>query len=647
MQLLPQQTASRLYVNGDMVAESGKTGKNEKTSIPFYDRKLIALNADTTRLEIIMQISNFHHINGGVQHNIRLGAYNKMYSSYIKWLVINVLLLGAIFIMALYHIGLYFIRRKSISALYFALVCILIFIRLAVASNHFESFFFNFNWSFVLFLEVTSIIVVPLVFLLYVDTIFNRILPTWSWYIIYAVTTAFVLMFVFTSPRFYLQTVGFMQYWIVLIALLVIVLLIIATFRKVQYTGIFAIGYFVFILTILNDIFAYNSFIETRFMVHFGLFVFLFSQSFLLSKSFSAAFNQSEKLTKELININANLETIIAERTNEISQQKTKIEVHANVLQKSLIKLRKLENFKEGLMSMIIHDLKNPLNQILNLSDSYTENEKTAIVKKSGLQMQNLVANLLDLNKYENTKMKINESSFSLTALVNQTINDVQYQCLDKNIEIETNIPENTTVIADKEIIQRVLINLLLNAIKFSPNNSIIQIFAENTENRHLKISVKDNGIGIPKNQQKEIFKRFRQVNNKKDKNFKSFGIGLAFCKMAVEAHRSKIELNSETGKGATFSFYLTKGDTKQNEAKTSHIKIQNQIPQLTDTEKEILQPNILQLKNVEIYKILQIRKIIKNIPDNSPEVVAWKKTLLKAANTQNTEFFNELLQIK
>ena len=203
---------------------------------------------------------------------------------------------------------------------------------------------------------------------------------------------------------------------------------------------------------------------------------------------------------------------------------------------------------------MIVHDLKNPLNIILNLSE-------VGLVKEAGNKMLNLITNILDVSKFEEAKMVIKHDLFKLNSTINLSVEKILFVAGIAGIEIINKVDAGVTVKADYELIERIFINLLTNAIKFSPKNDKIYINAQDDlDNKFVKITVKDSGSGIPEEFKDRIFEKFTQVIAKDSASMRSTGLGLTFCKLAVEANGGKIGVESELKKGSTFWFTLPKG---------------------------------------------------------------------------------------
>ncbi|MCU4175591.1 sensor histidine kinase [Carboxylicivirga sp. N1Y90] len=240
-----------------------------------------------------------------------------------------------------------------------------------------------------------------------------------------------------------------------------------------------------------------------------------------------------------------------------LSRQKEEIELQAKELSESNKKLLRLAKFKQDMTNMIVHDLKNPISAIINVSKIDDWPDKDLMIEYSGKQLLNLVTNILDVDKYEQMDFQLFKREVNIQKSINIALEDVSFILKNKGINIELNLVENSCVIADREIINRVLVNLLTNAIKFSPNNGTIDITASIKNQDELYVGIKNDGPGIQKDMHKSIFEMYQQHDVRPSGGVASSGIGLSFCKLSIEAHNGTIGVKSETKTGVEFWFTI------------------------------------------------------------------------------------------
>jgi signal transduction histidine kinase len=243
-----------------------------------------------------------------------------------------------------------------------------------------------------------------------------------------------------------------------------------------------------------------------------------------------------------LYSLNEELEKKVEERTAEV---------------------KKLLKQKDEFINQLGHDLKNPLNPIINLlplinKQVYNPNlkEQLKIVMKNVDFMKNLVIKTIELAKLNSPDTEFVLEDTNLTYEINNTIEKNQLVIRDKNIEIINKINEKIIIKADKLRLNELLDNLIINSIKFCPNGGIITFDGRDNED-FITISIKDTGIGLENQQLNHIFDEFFKADKSRH-DFDSSGLGLTICKRIVEKHGGTIWAESPgIGKGTTIFFTL------------------------------------------------------------------------------------------
>lgn len=244
---------------------------------------------------------------------------------------------------------------------------------------------------------------------------------------------------------------------------------------------------------------------------------------------------------------------LLLSRNEKIESQKSEIEAKAQEIEIAYYKLKELDIQKQAFIHMLVHDLKNPLNLLVNLDVFEDEEERNTLINRSSKQMLNMVMNILDVSASEERELQVAPKVVSALDLISSAIRDVDFLCIPRNIEIIYQNDYDYLIKADYELMNRVFVNLLTNAIKFSSRNDQIIIDAKELDNGKLKIEVIDHGPGIDPKYQKLIFEKFKQVQVLHSAKVGSTGLGLAFCKVAVEAHGWEIGISSQVGEGSAF----------------------------------------------------------------------------------------------
>ena len=325
------------------------------------------------------------------------------------------------------------------------------------------------------------------------------------------------------------------------------------------------------------------------------------------------------------------------------------INAQAEELETKNHKLQKLSDFKETITGMVIHDLKNPLNTMINLDHIEKKPEKIrVIVEKNARAMLNMVMNILDVYKYENTELKIRKEPTKIGKISREACNDVRFLAEEKKLNINVIANAEYTVNADGELLERVFSNLLANAIKFSKSGENIEIILSETEPGWLKVEVADKGDGIDPTILPMVFDKFTQAEKKKSGLAGSTGLGLTFCKMVIEAHGGNIGAVSEKGVGSVFWFTLpliNKTENIDNQIEYHQFQDEAKNLQLSSTAFLELAPYLSKLRKMEVYSVSEIHACLKTIPiSDNVDVQLWKDEVYHAVNSMNTKYYHSLL---
>ncbi|MEX0321651.1 MAG: ATP-binding protein [Puniceicoccaceae bacterium] len=240
----------------------------------------------------------------------------------------------------------------------------------------------------------------------------------------------------------------------------------------------------------------------------------------------------------------------------EIDRQRLRIEKAYNQLQE-------LEALRDNLVHMVIHDMRNPLTLInghldmLRIRGNFEGKplRHLNVITSSCEGLIEMVSTLLDVSRFDNNEMPLQLGSHDIVRLAKETI--APYQAIEESADIVfESLVEAQQLQCDNNLIERVITNLMGNAVKFTPHSGTVRVALEKTD-QDVKISISDTGPGIAPEFHEKIFEKFGQVEMYNQRRKYSTGFGLTFCKLAVEAHGGTIGVDSEVGKGSTFWFSL------------------------------------------------------------------------------------------
>ncbi|MBI9084452.1 MAG: PAS domain S-box protein [Desulfobacterales bacterium] len=303
--LLDMGTAFQMYVNGNRLVSSGRPGQTADTTIPFFSPGITEFDVDSDQIDVVVHVSNFHHRSGGMWESIQLGSVLEVRTARETHLVYDFFLLGSILIMGLYHIGLYWVRKDDKTSLYFGIFCLLMGIRLLATGERYILHFvpgMGYEWlNKIIYLSFYGC--VP-IFVMYAKTLFPQEVSGKINRASQVVALALSLWVLAVPARIYTNTMPGFQLWTLLLFLYGVWAIILSALRKRSGARIFLLGFLALFITTANDILYTRQIIDTGHFFQTGFFIFIFSQAYIISRRFSAAFSTIEKQRLELLAAN-------------------------------------------------------------------------------------------------------------------------------------------------------------------------------------------------------------------------------------------------------------------------------------------------------------------------------------------------------
>jgi signal transduction histidine kinase len=222
---------------------------------------------------------------------------------------------------------------------------------------------------------------------------------------------------------------------------------------------------------------------------------------------------------------------------------------------------QEIDAMRSEFMANVSHELRTPLMAISGavelLAGLSGEKGQSQIfidlITRNIERMRILVNQLLDFSRMETNGFKLMITSFDLSQLIKETIQDFSMKANEKNILLDAKTDPVIELTADRERVKQIVANLVQNALKFTDEKGSVLVSAHQDSPDTVKITVHDSGIGIPKDKQTRIFEKFYQVDNCGTRSKAGFGLGLAIVKSIIDAHKGTIQVESEPGKGTLF----------------------------------------------------------------------------------------------
>jgi two-component system sensor histidine kinase VicK len=226
---------------------------------------------------------------------------------------------------------------------------------------------------------------------------------------------------------------------------------------------------------------------------------------------------------------------------------------------KNITEQYKIDKLQKEFVANVSHELKTPITTIKSytetLLDGALEERQIAedfltVINSESDRMARLVSDLLRLSRMDYSKTKWKKENISLSDMVGQVLKKLQIQIKNKNIHLQlSQIPEDMHILFDRDGFEQILLNIAGNAVKYTPENGNVYISAYR-ENKNIVVSIKDDGIGIPLEDQSRVFERFYRVDKARTRDMGGTGLGLSIAKQIADAHDSTIAVRSEINKG-------------------------------------------------------------------------------------------------
>jgi signal transduction histidine kinase len=557
-----------LYINGKYFGGNGTTGKSADESVPEYRRNFFRIIPDSDTLTIIIIVSNYYHRRGGFWLPAKLGTFSvvqkRMANSWAgDWSVISLLLGFSIFFLFFFMIN----PKEKIMG-FFSMATIGLALRPLFTSHYLILNFFNIDWIWIVRTEYLGLFLILIGWVWVVQSIYPSMLfRIFSW----IVTILFSIIFVLTL---FLPVVIF-SYATFLIYPVMLVLMLYAI--AMSFTGLLkknSIDYAYFTAFILliyagaHDIrvsLGKEGSTSSYFLTYFVV-LFVFIQASLLLYKWVSAFREKEKLQNDLAFINRNLELMINERTQELKTRNEEIEKQNSMIALQNKQLSETIHLKNKIFSVIAHDLRSPVVNILymlNLLKEKEYKEKYDTFANSSIHYAQMVISLLEnmlvWGRGQEDKIKFSPEKRDLADIILTNLSIFKETADKKEISVNFTQVGSSIAFIDKDLLDIIIRNLLSNAVKYTPRGGRISILLKDKSltGEGIMLKICDNGVGIPETKQKYLFTATEIESMPGTENEKGTGFGLKLCSELIKINNGQITVDSKKGEGTCFIITL------------------------------------------------------------------------------------------
>lgn len=542
LKFLTVESAYRLYINGKQVAQVGQPAQLASKTVSSLKPMIIPVTPENNILDIVIQVSNFDNRVGGLWDFIKLGTTDQIQTNFISNISLQFFVAGCFFVAGIYYLILFLPFKNRYTLLYFSILCFIICIRSLVVGEMPLLQISNFSWETARRLEYITIFLSVPVMCLFSYYLFPEDFSKKALYIFIPVTGLFLLVSLFGSYYYYTYTIRYYEMVMMIAAFYGLFVYVKAAMNKRKGSVLFLTGFFIFLVTVINDILNVNLLIKTIPMFYIGLGVFVLILSFLLSGQFSETFNELQVANSKLSYANNELE----KRNNEIVDKNKEL----NTIYKEL----------DSFVNRTSHDLRAPLTSVLSINkvakeekDQEVFREYLSIQENTLKRMDNLITDIIDFSKNKRLELDLREINFE--QIVANSLDDHAFLNNAQRIEKKVHINQYEKFISDPRRISIIINNLLSNAIKYSDSSKDkqeIDIDISVVDNM-ATIEVADNGIGIEEEHLDKIFTLFYRATNITTGS----GLGLYIIKETVERLSGYVIINSRKGDGTSIKVII------------------------------------------------------------------------------------------
>lgn len=557
-----------ISINGVTAARNGTPGRTSAESIPAYEPLFFSYAPRSDTLDIIIRVSNFEHRRGGFWMPLKIGTFHTIQSDFTNQWFASISVTGMLFASFLFFFIFYLLDRRNTKLLMFSLLTLGLALRPFLSAPYLISILDVQNWYMIVRGEYL------ILFLMIIS-------GSWLTYFIYptsgfrtvalatGVVSLICIVLVISAPVYIF---AYSVFIVQLLAITIIIYALVMSLRgmlkgkwvdTVYFAAIVAMG-----IGIVADILLANGLEEKQqvYILSFLMMVFVFLQATLLIRDWVKSAKERENLAHQLEELNRNLETRVDARTRELREKSEELNARNKQIALQNKKLSETVQLKNKIFSVISHDLRSPVVNILYTLNMLREEEykdKTDALAASGIQYSQMVINLLEnmlvWGRGQEDMIRYAPAANDLADIILTNMSILKESADRKEIALNFTQVGRSTGWFDRDLMDIVVRNLLSNAIKYTYHGGRVTIHLKEREENHegLIIKVCDNGIGMSEELQKKLFTGAYVPTTFGTDQEKGTGLGLKLVHELVTISRGTISVESTPGSGSCFTVSL------------------------------------------------------------------------------------------
>jgi signal transduction histidine kinase len=557
-----------IYLNGKYLGGNGTPGKSSDETKPEYKRNFFRIVPESDSLKIVINVSNFDHRRGGFWLPVRLGSFDDLRKQLanrwaVEWCVISLLLGFSVFFLFFFIIS----PREKIM-LFFSMTTIGLAIRPLFTSYYLIQDLFSMEWIWIVRFEYLGLFLIIIGWVWYVLNLYpSKFFKIISWLITVFFSVAFILT-LFLPVKIFSYTTLVYYPSMILIIFYLLLMSFLGTLKNNSTDLIYFLAFILLLLSGLHDMSVSlgKSDSSIGYSLTYVIVLFVFMQAVILLYRWVRAFHDKEKLQNELEFLNRNLENLINERTQELKTRNDEIEKQNSMIALQNKQLSNTIQLKNRIFSVIAHDLRSPVVNILymlNLLKEKEYKEKYDTFANSSIQYAQLVISLLEnmlvWGREQEDKIIFSPEKHNVADIILTNLSIFKETSDKKEISVNFTQVGNSIAFFDKDLLDIIIRNLLSNAVKYTPRGGRISILLKDKmhNGKFIMLKICDNGIGIPEAKQKFLFTATEIESTPGTENEKGTGLGLKLCYDLVKINHGSISVESKEGEGTCFIITL------------------------------------------------------------------------------------------